>query len=195
MRQSHRFSDSKAILRVAAATLLLGVLGGCSGEELTRNFGLKRDAPDEFQVTTRAPLSMPPNFDLRPPRPGATRPQEVSTSIGAEAALVPQAALAGDSGPTSPGQQALLSEAGPAAPRDIRKKIENEAALDEPDQSLTERLMFWKPTPPPGVVVDPTKEAARLRGDAALGQSAEGGDTPIIQRNQKSSGGIFGGIF
>jgi hypothetical protein len=195
MRQSHRFSDSKALRRAATATLLLGMLGGCSGEDLTRNFGLKRDAPDEFQVTTRAPLSMPPSFDLRPPRPGATRPQEVSTSVGAESALVPRAALGGDNGPTSPGQQALVGQAGPTAPRDIRRKVENEASLDQPDQSLTERLMFWKSNPPPGVVVDPTKEAARLRNDAALGQPVEAGDTPIIQRNQKSSGSIFDGIF
>ena len=44
-------------------------LAACSGDELTRTFGLTRDAPDEFQVTTRAPLSMPPDFTLRPPRP------------------------------------------------------------------------------------------------------------------------------
>ena len=49
----------------------LFALAACSGDELTRTFGLTRDAPDEFQVTTRAPLSMPPDFNLRPPRPGA----------------------------------------------------------------------------------------------------------------------------
>jgi hypothetical protein len=173
----------------------MGALAGCSGEELTRNFGLTRDAPDEFQVTTRAPLSMPPNYDLRPPRPGESRPQEQSTSIGAEAALVPQAALASDNASTSPGQQALLRATGPAAPADIRRKVEAEAALDQPTRSLTDRLMFWKPTPAPGVTVDPTKEAERLRGNAALGQSTEAGDTPIIQRNQKSSGGLLDGIF
>ncbi|RYE94373.1 MAG: DUF3035 domain-containing protein [Oxalobacteraceae bacterium] len=63
--------------RVVALAGVLG-LGACSGDELTRTFGLTRDAPDEFQVTTRAPLSMPPDFSLRPPRPGASRPQELS---------------------------------------------------------------------------------------------------------------------
>jgi hypothetical protein len=188
-------SQSHTLVRGLTAILLLGVLAGCSGEELTRNFGLKRDAPDEFEVTTRAPLSMPPSFDLRPPRPGAARPQEESSRTGAEAALVPRSALAGDNAASSPGQQALLSASGPTAPQDIRRKVENEASLDQPDRTLTDRLMFWKAAPPPGVTVDPTKEAQRLRGNAALGASVEGGDTPIIQRNQKSGGGMFDGIF
>jgi hypothetical protein len=187
--------SKKSLGRALAGAVLLGGLAGCSGDELTRNFGLTRDAPDEFEVTTRAPLSMPPNYDLRPPRPGAPRPQEQASSIGAEAALVPQAALATDNGPTSPGQQALVGQAGPAAPADIRRKIEREAALDQPDRSLTDRLMFWKPTPPAGVAVDPAKEAARLRENAALGQSPQTADTPIIQRNQRSSGGLLDSIF
>ena len=42
-------------LRPLALASLLG-LAACSGDGLTRTFGLTRDAPDEFQVTTRAPL-------------------------------------------------------------------------------------------------------------------------------------------
>jgi len=33
---------------------------------------------DEFAVVTKAPLIMPPDYNLRPPRPGAARPQEQS---------------------------------------------------------------------------------------------------------------------
>jgi hypothetical protein len=183
--------------RFVSAALLLAttgiVLGGCSGSDITRTFGLNREAPDEFQVTTRAPLSMPPDFTIRPPRPGAPRPQEQTDTTAAEAALVPEAALAQSSAAPTPGQSALVSAAGPAAPADIRRKVEAEAALDSPGQSLTDRLMFWKPTPPPGIVVDPSKEAARIRTNAALGQDIDQGDTPIIQRNRASSG--FLGLF
>ena len=45
----------KALPLLAAGALL----AGC-GADTARSFGLTRDAPDEFQVTTRAPLSMPP---------------------------------------------------------------------------------------------------------------------------------------
>ena len=81
-----------------AALLLTGTalaLAGCGNSDtLSRTFGLTRDAPDEFTVTTRAPLSMPPDFSLRPPRPGAPRPMEQSPRTQAEEALVPQTALA-----------------------------------------------------------------------------------------------------
>ena len=170
---------------VAACAL---VLGACSNEALQRNFGLTRDAPDEFIVTTRAPLSVPPNFTLRPPQPGAPRPQEQSTTNAAEAALAPQTALAApqSSGDDSPGQKALVAAAGPPAPPDIRRLVDTEAAREASDTSLTDKLMFWKAKPPPGTVVDAQKEAQRLRNNAALGQSPEVGATPIIDTKPKT---------
>jgi hypothetical protein len=179
--------------RLLLALPCLLALNACSGDELTRTFGLSRDAPDEFQVTTRAPLSMPPDFTLRPPRPGASRPQELTQQQQAEAALVPDAALNPASrASNSPGQQALVSAAGRAAPADIRAQVDNESVLDTPSRSFTDRLMFWQPAPPPGTAVDPAREAARLRQNAALGQSPEAGDTPIIQRKRQ---GILSSLF
>lgn len=172
--------------------LLLGgvlLVTGC-GDDLTRTFGLTRDAPDEFQVTTRAPLSMPPDFNLRPPRPGADRPQELPLRAQAEGALVPEATLndpaPGSQADLSPGQSALLQKAGPTPPPDIRKRVDAEAASDKPERHLTDRLMFWRSEPPPGTLLDAQGESRRLRQNAALGQSPETGDTPIIQ--QKSQG-------
>src|SRR5215213_5052235 len=77
----------------AGAVLLAAAVAGC-GSDTARTFGFTRDAPDEFQVTTRAPLSMPPALgELPVPRPGADRPQELSSRQAAEAALVPGVAL------------------------------------------------------------------------------------------------------
>jgi hypothetical protein len=181
----------------AFALLLAGTVAGC-GDDLSRSFGITRDVPDEFTVTTRAPLSMPPDFELRPPRPGAPRPQEQDAPVSAEEALVPQTALEGaePGAAASPGQQALVAEAGPPAPANIRQKIERDSALDQPSQSLTDRLMFWKPAPLPGVVVDPNKESDRLRTNAALGEPPTTGNTPIIQRQSSGDGGgLLSGIF
>jgi hypothetical protein len=44
-------------------------------------------APDEFAVVKRAPLIVPPDFDLRPPDPGAPRPNVGRTSDQARVAL------------------------------------------------------------------------------------------------------------
>jgi len=174
-------------LRPALALLLMLLpLGGCSSGGVARAFGLTRDAPDEFEVTTRAPLSMPPDFALRAPQPGATRPQEQSQRQQAEATLAPQIELSTAPGTGSPGQQALVQAAGPAAPADIRRKLNSDAAQDGRGISFTDRLMFWRTPTPPGVVVDPKREAQRLRENAALGRSVEAGDTPIIQRKKDS---------
>ncbi len=175
----------------ALALALLG-LSACKGEDITRTFGLVRDAPDEFQVTTRAPLSMPPDFTLRAPRPGAERPQEESARRGAEATLAPQSALRSDGGAVTPGQSALVAAAGPAVSDEVRAKINSESVNDSTNRSITDRLMFWRTAEPAGTVVDPTREAQRLRQNSALGQDVQQGDTPIIQR--KSSGGDLGGL-
>jgi len=167
-------------------------LAACSGNELTSTFGLTRDAPDEFLVTTRAPLSMPTDFTLPLPRPGATRPQELTQRQQAEAALVPDTILAPPTAAITPGQQALIAAAGPPAPADIRKRVDNETALPTYSRPLSDRLLFWRNPPPPGTQVDPQRESARLRQNAALGQSPEVGDTPIIQRRRQD---LFNGIF
>jgi hypothetical protein len=167
-------------------------LAACSGEQLGRNLGLVRDTPDEFTVTTRAPLAMPPSFTLPPPQPGAARPQEQSERAKAELALVPQMALGTPAEGNSPGQQALVQAAGPAASPEIRAEVDQEASHAATSQGFFDRLMFWRPTPPPGIVVDPQKEAQRLRENAALGQSQETGDTPIVQPRKR---GWLDGIF
>jgi Protein of unknown function (DUF3035) len=168
-------------LRVASVVGLIA-LSACSGDDLSRSVGLTRDTPDEFTVTTRAPLSMPPDYELRPPRPGASRPQELSERQQAEAALAPDALLNAAPTDVSPGQQALLRATGPEAPKDIRNKVDAETQLDRPGQSFTDHLMFWKDVPPVGTPIDATRESQRLRQNAALGQSPESGETPIIQR-------------
>ncbi len=180
---------------LAALALAALTLAGCGGDDgLSRTFGLVRDAPDEFQVTTRAPLSMPPDYALRPPRPGAPRPQEQSAPQAAEAVLAPATALSGGGGDgsLSAGQQALVNAAGPTPPGDIRREVDSDAAQDATGRGFTDRLMFWRTPAQPGIVVDPAREAQRLRENAALGQSQATGDTPIIQPRK---GSLFGDLF
>jgi hypothetical protein len=172
--------------------LTLIPLGGCSGENLARTFGLTRVSPDEYTVTTRAPLSMPPDNNLRPPRPGAARPQEQSERQQAQEALVPQTTLNAPEGGPSAGQAALVQEAGPSAPADIRRKIDEDASFAANDQSFIDKVLFWRKPDPEHVQVDAPKEAQRLRQDAALGQGPSVGDTPIIEQKKK---GWFSSLF
>jgi hypothetical protein len=67
-------------LRLLPALVLAGSLAGCGGGGLSRTFGFSRRSPDEFAVTTQPPLSMPPDYAIRAPEPGAPRPQTISAS-------------------------------------------------------------------------------------------------------------------
>lgn len=190
----------RTAIRPLTAFGLVASLAAC-GPDTSRNLGLTRDAPDEFQVTTRAPLSMPPDMTSLPvPRPGASRPQERSAREQAEAALVPSLALEAPRSRTgagrSAGEVALVASAGtPPSNDNIRQQVDEESLrLERPARSLTDRLMFWRPEGPSGIPVDPSRESQRLRENAALGREATEGQTPIIQPRRRGwFEGWFGG--
>ncbi len=71
---------------LAGIGLALILLSGCGGDT-AKILGFEKEAPDEFQVVSRAPLSLPPDYGLRPPEPGAARPQEQTPRGEAEGVL------------------------------------------------------------------------------------------------------------
>ena len=85
------------ILAASAATLLAGCTGGAG------IFG--RERPDEFAVTRAAPLVIPPDFALTPPRPGEP------VAAGADSRTQAINALFGPPAPRSASEQQILSEA------------------------------------------------------------------------------------
>ena len=54
---------------------------------MREQLGLNKSSPDEFKVVSRAPLSIPPEFNLRPPQPGQARPQEGTVQQQARTAI------------------------------------------------------------------------------------------------------------
>jgi len=52
----------KKILGLFALIILLN-----SCENVKKGLGIQKDAPDDFLIEKRNPLTMPPNFDLLPP--------------------------------------------------------------------------------------------------------------------------------
>ena len=185
-------SGNRRLVGSLSLGLTLIFLSGCSSDKLSRTFGLTRDAPDEYTVTTRAPLSMPPDYNLRPPRPGAARPQEQSERQQAEEALVPQLALNAPQNATSAGQAALIQEAGPAAPSDIRRQVDQDANRAAGDEGFVDKLLYWRKPDTQRTQVDAQKESQRLRQNAALGQGPDVGETPIIQQRKE---GWFTSLF
>ena len=170
--------------RTARMGLLVGAAMAMVGCDSAREaFGLSRNQPDEFRIAARAPLSVPPTFDLRPPAPGAARPQETAPRVQAVEALTGRG---GGAGQVSEAEAALLTQAAPRgiAP-DIRRTVDLESQdLLRADQTFVDTLLFWRETPPPGRVVDPAAEAQRLARNEALGQPIDAGEVPTIERRE-----------
>src|SRR5271168_1377960 len=76
---------TRLLMRCAALAALAVALTGC--ESLRQAAGVTKEPPDEFAVVTKSPLVIPPDFNLRPPKPGAAPTNQVSPTESAEAAL------------------------------------------------------------------------------------------------------------
>ena len=74
---------------VSALIVAAGLVSGCA--EVRDAAGLAKKSPDEFQVMARPPLSLPPNFTLTPPTPGAPPPQSGSADQQAKAKILGRA--------------------------------------------------------------------------------------------------------
>jgi hypothetical protein len=183
---------------VALIAIVPLALGGCSAFENLG--GGKKVSPDEFKIVSHSPLTMPPNAELRPPRPGEPRPQEVTPADQAKEALSP--ALAGRvqdrvSGKpqTGPGgaEQALVSKAsaGGVDPN-IRGVVNKDTkTLSDSNKTFIDSLIFWQEKPPSGTIIDPSKEQQRIRDSQASGQPSNA-PTPTIERRKR---GFLEGIF
>lgn len=188
--------NSSAIVTALVAIGLIASLGGC--EQARQAFGMQKSAPDEFAVVTRAPLVIPPDYGLRPPTPGAQRPQEASTKDEARNILLRSGQSGVQTEPAgkapSRGEVALLGKAGAGnADPSIRDKVSRESSvLAESDNNFMTRLMFWQDEELPGTILDADKESRRIRENAALGDASIKGTTPVIERKEK---GFLEGIF
>lgn len=183
--------------RMLAAALVAAALPLAGCDSLNRALGVDKVVPDEFAVVSRAPLAIPPDYALRPPRPGVSPTQETSPTEQAKQTIFragdQQAAVPG-ADKLSPGENLLLQQAhvGDAAP-DIRETITKEARADTGpvDQSFVDKLMVWKTPDYTQNVIDPNQEAQRLRGtNAAIkaGTTPDGlAGVPTIERSKSPS--------
>lgn len=198
-------------MRVRSSLLLVAALGaaalplaGC--DSFNRAIGKTRVIPDEFQVVSNAPLAIPPDYALRPPRVGNGPDQQNTTEQAKETVF-----RAGDSNPNAPvvaapdktmtaGEQDLLKQAGATnIPADIRRTVDADPSEGVPfERSLVDKLLFWSgpTTPPSSDTIVPGQEASRIRlaqsvtnpNTAAPPAPAADAVVPVIEHTQKKSG-------
>lgn len=168
-------------------------LGGCT--ELRQAIGAEKSSPDEFQIRVRKPLSMPREYGLRAPRPGAARPQDgrsqarqivLDSDKSRRGARRVRPQIKG----VSREEAALIAKlGGGSVDSGIRLKVDRESAqIVEDNKSFVDAIMFWKDQVKPGKVVDPKSEARRIQENVALGRRGDAGNVPTIERKKK---GLF----
>lgn len=164
-------------------TLLLAT--ACAGMGLsactqtTKALGLTKNAPNEFNILTKAPLVVPPEYNLRPPQIGTSNAENNYSQKSAREALI------GDVDEAEPtrGEVVLMSKAGVGrANQEIRLEIDGSNSVERKSKSFSDQVLFWrdgKVIKPDGSPVDPEIEARRVESmQAATG----GGEVTITKR-------------
>ncbi|GAA4767291.1 hypothetical protein GCM10023219_11110 [Stakelama sediminis] len=125
----------RKLVPLAAALTAVALLSGCAKN------GLNRKSPDEFAVARQPPLVIPPDFSMKPPQPGAVRPQDVSA---AQQAL--EAMFGGPAPRSAVGQQAINAAAaqGNTADPGIRSEV-GDADTKVVDKGTTTRDIVAAP--------------------------------------------------
>lgn len=154
---------------------------GCAG--FKQAIGAEKVAPDEFRVVTRAPLVLPPDYSLRPPRPGDPRPQELRPDGAARAAVFGQDVGQG----ASPGEQAIVQRAGAeAVDASIRDRVDLEgASLVRKPEAFANQVVQSQGAAATAAAAPPAagseEEQRRLAEQEAIRRTT-GGGTVVIQR-------------
>lgn len=162
-----RIATALALLSAAAA-------GGCG--TLAKTFGSDTSSPDEFRVVTKAPLIIPPEYNLRPPRPGDPRPQELTAAQRAQRAILGSTEASG----LSQGEQLLVAKAGTVLPN-IRELVDYDSGgIVRKSQALSNNILGIPATPAPGAT--PEAEAERAAREQRAIQNATGGQPIVIKR-------------
>jgi hypothetical protein len=203
---------------VSVASRLLVVSGlavllvGCNS--IREAAGITKQPPDEFAVVTKAPLVIPPDFNLRPPKPGASPTNQQDPTMEAKIDLTgttPGEEAATQTRTVSDAEKALLAKTGAeTADHKIRQQLEAEnKQMEASDDSFTNKVLFGA-QPDQGKPVNAEAEAARLSDARAQGQMSVATPGPTAnpasqnkpddapQIKKEDSGwldGILGGIF
>lgn len=172
--------NNRFLKDVVLTTVCVFTLSACAGAK--DKMGLTSSTPDEFKVIRHAPLTLPPNYALHPPEPGAPRPQDQEAVDQAAQSVFGQDSNTAAS--ASDGESALLFHAGGnAADPDIRRMIDEETDLYvDKNRPVAQKLLDLAGGNKGAAasVVDAEAEVERLQSNAQAGKSVTSGETPTV---------------
>src|SRR4051812_29259769 len=139
VRQTLRQAGSYAAVLGLALALM-----GC--ESVRQATGVAKLPPDEFTVLTKAPLILPPDYNLRPPQPGVASRNDPDADETGRAALFPQSAAAAAAAlgaAYSDGEKLLLTKTNALnVDPNIRRSITGDAGQEDQGPAFAQRVLF-----------------------------------------------------
>ncbi len=175
-------------LTFLSVAIIIIALSGCSS--MKKELGIARNSPDEFTVIKRAPLTLPPEYALRPP----VNKNDV-TNRGILKNTAPnrakQAILGNSSGKAeiNAADDILLSKMGAHdANPEIRRQINKDNGyLYLKNQTLIDKLTSKDDVDldinkVPASIVDAAAEAARIKKSMKEDKPLNQGDVPVIEK-------------
>lgn len=154
----------KKSVSLIAAGAVMALTPAC----VSRDTGFSNaNAPDEFRVVTKAPLTVPPEYSLRPPAAGQALPSEVT--IERTTTVTAFGSTAGSD--ASPAERELIARAGAnAASPVIRSLVDyEETKTIRRSPSLTDRVLFWR--------------GSEEEQEIAASDNATGGEEVVIRQS------------
>ena len=133
--------DMKHLKPAIIPVILISALasGGCSSA--TKALGLTKQAPNEFNILTKAPLIVPPEYNLLPPRVGESSSENNYSQKAARDALIGNI----DAAEPSRGEIVLMSKAGVGqANQEIRVEIDGQNSVERKTRGFASRVLFWQ---------------------------------------------------
>jgi hypothetical protein len=169
-----RFVTIRLAIGSVAALAAMGATGCNSGPR----------TPDEFRVMRKAPLTVPPEYNLRPPTPGSARPQELSPDVQARVAV-----FGTDLGrEASEGEKAFVAAAGgDATDRSVRAQVDFDSAqIIRKNRGFADAILNFGRGQRDEAVIDAAAEQERLRAEEESLNEVTGGREVLIRRKNTS---------
>jgi hypothetical protein len=193
--------------RYCIAAIALIALTGCGTTTVKDTLGLSRSAPDEFRVVSRPPLSVPPEFTLRPPSNTENAPGQLSADKQAQSLVTGsddakpvvkagknvKQAVAAPSGTTG-AESAFLKNAGADRADPMVRDHLTEERYSQQDKQENHSWwdIFGSSDTKKDATVNAQGEAQRIKKNEDEGKPVTTGDTPQVGGKDT---GVLGRVF
>jgi hypothetical protein len=140
-------AKTNSIRRAGQIAAILGLalaLMGCEG--LRQATGSAKLPPDEFTVLTKAPLVLPPDYNLRPPQPGIASRNEPDADDNGRAALfqqTPAEASAALGAAYSDGEKLLLTKSNALTiDPNVRHNVTSDVGQEDQGPAFAQKVLY-----------------------------------------------------